>query len=68
MPTYRVPVVIKGFAMINYPDGKGVGDYIGGLPRDAEAEVRATAPFLGGAQMLDYTVELNGPAQHVKRN
>jgi hypothetical protein len=54
--------------MINYPDGKGVGDYIGGLPRDAEAEVRATPPFLGGSQMLDYTVELNGPAQHVKRN
>ena len=67
MPTYRVPVVIRGFAIIKYPDGKGAGDYVGGLPRDAEAEVRATAPYLGGARMTDYTVELNGPAQHVKR-
>ena len=68
MPTYRVPVVIKGFAMIKYPDGKGAGDYVGGLPRDAEAEVRATAPYLGGARMMEYTVELDGPAQHVRRS
>ena len=68
MPTYRVPVVIKGFAVIKYPDGKGAGDYVGGLPRDAEAEVRATTPFLGGARMIDYTVELDGPAQHVRRS
>jgi hypothetical protein len=37
MSTYRVPVVIRGFAIVNYPDGKGAGDYVGGLPRDAEA-------------------------------
>lgn len=68
MPTYRVPVVIKGFAVIKYPDGKGAGDYVGGLPRDAEAEVRATTPYLGGTRMIDYSVELDGPAQHVKRS
>jgi hypothetical protein len=68
MSTYRVPVVIKGFAVIKYPDGKGAGDYVSGLPRDAEAEVRATVPYLGGARMMDYTVELNGPAQQVKRS
>lgn len=68
MPTYRVPVVIKGFAVIKYPDGKGAGDYVGGLPRDAEAEVRVTTPYRGGARMIDYSVELNGPAQHVERS
>lgn len=68
MPTYRVPVVIKGFAMMKYPDGKGAGDYTGGLPRDAEAEVRVTQPYLGGARLMDYTVELDGPAQYVKRS
>ena len=68
MPTYRVPVVIKGFAMVTYADGKGAGDYVGGLPRDAEAEVRATPPYLGGTRLVDYTVELNGPAQHVTRS
>jgi hypothetical protein len=67
MPTYRVPVVIKGFAVVRYPDGKGAGDYVGGLPRDAEAEVCATAPYLGGARMVDYRVELDGPAQRVER-
>lgn len=68
MSAYRVPVVIKGFAIVKYPDGKGAGDYVGGLPRDAETEVRATVPYLGGVRMLDYTVELDGPAQHVKRS
>lgn len=67
MPTYRVPVLIKGFAVVSFPDGKGVGDYIGGLPRDAEAEVSATAPFLCGARMVDYTVEVAGPALPVER-
>jgi hypothetical protein len=68
MPTYRVPVVIRGFAIVKYPDGKGAGDYVGGLPRDAEAEVRATPPYLAGARMVDYTVDLDGPAQHIKRS
>jgi hypothetical protein len=68
MATYRVPVVIKGFALINYPEGKGVGDYVGGLPRDAEAEVVATPPYLGSKRMTDYTVELDGPAQQVGRS
>jgi hypothetical protein len=68
MSTYRVPVVIRGFAIVKYPDGKGAGDYVGGLPRDAEAEVCATAPYLGGARMIDYTVEINGPAQYVQRS
>lgn len=68
MPTYRVPVVIRGFAMIKYPGGKGAGDYAGGLPRDAEAEARATVPFLGATRLTDYTIELNGPAQHVTQS
>jgi hypothetical protein len=66
MPTYRVPVVIKGFVVVRYPDGKGAGDYMGGLPRDAEAEVCATTPFLGAARMVDYTVELSGQALRVE--
>lgn len=57
MSTSRVPVVITDFAMMNYPDGKGVGDYVGSLPSDAEAEVRATPPYLGGVRLMDYTVE-----------
>lgn len=68
MPMYRVPVVIKGYAVVRYPDGKGAGDYMGGLPRDAEAEVRATIPFLGSARMVDYTVDVSGDAQRVDRN
>lgn len=67
MPTYRVPVVIKGFAVVRYPDGKGAGDYLGGLPRDAEVEVRATPAYLGGARMLDCTVELSGQVQRIDR-
>ncbi len=66
MPTYRVPVLIKGFAVVKYPDGKGVGDYVGGLPRDAEAEVSANIPYLGGARMVDFTVALNGQAQPIE--
>lgn len=68
MPLYRVPVVVKGYAIVRYPDGKGAGDYVGGLPRDAEAEGRATTPFLGGARMVDYTVEVTGKAQPVGRS
>jgi hypothetical protein len=68
MPMYRVPVVIKGYALLRYPDGKGAGDYTGGLPRDAEAEVRATTPFLGGSRMVDFTVEVSGEAQRIERN
>ncbi|MCU0840061.1 MAG: hypothetical protein MUE49_15280 [Rhodospirillales bacterium] len=67
MPTYRVPVLIKGFAVVRYPDGKGAGDYVGGLPRDAEAEVCGTPPYLGAARMVDYTVELIGEARRVER-
>lgn len=54
--------------MIKYPGGKGAGDYAGGLPRDAEAEARATVPFLGATRLTDYTIELNGPAQHVTQS
>jgi|APFre7841882724_1041349.scaffolds.fasta_scaffold111831_2 hypothetical protein len=67
MPTYRVPVLIKGFAVVKYPDGKAAGDYVGGLPRDAEAEVSANVPYLCGARMVDFTIELDGQAQAVER-
>jgi hypothetical protein len=68
MPVYRVPVVVRGFAIVRYPDGKGAGDYVGGLPRDAEAEVRATTPFLGASRLVDYTVEVAGEAQPLARS
>ena len=67
MPTYRVPVVIKGCAVVKYPDGKGAGDYVGGLPRDAETEVSTNLPWICGSRMGDFTVELNGQAQQVDR-
>jgi len=67
MPTYRVPVVIKGFAVVKYPDGKGAGDYVGGLPRDAEAEASANLPWICGSRMVDFTVELTGQAQQIDR-
>jgi hypothetical protein len=63
MTTYRVPVVIKGFAIVKYPRGKAAGDYIGGLPRDAELEVCMNTPFLCGTRMQDCTVELAGEAR-----
>lgn len=65
MPTYKIPIVVKGFAMIKYPHGKCVGDYVGGLPRDAESEVLITTPFLGPEPMIDYTIELSGLAQQI---
>jgi hypothetical protein len=68
MPLYRVPVVIKGYAVVRYPDGRGAGDYTGGLPRDAETEVRATVPFLGSSRMVDYTVDVSGEAQRIERS
>lgn len=66
MATYRVPVLIRGHALVTYPEGKAVGDYLGGLPRDAEAEVRLTTPFICGARMVDFTVELTGPARRIE--
>jgi len=66
MLTYRVPVLIKGYAIVKYPEGKAAGDYMGGLPRDAEAEACANPPFLCGARMTDFTVQLNGPAERVE--
>lgn len=68
MPTYRVPVVIRGFAVIRYPDGRGAGDYTGGLPRDAEQEIRCTTPFLGGSRMVDFSVEVSGQAERIERS
>ena len=62
MVTYKVPVVITGFAVVKFPEGKAVGDYIGGLPRDAEFEVCNEAPFLCGSRMEDYKVDLAGEA------
>lgn len=64
---YRVPVVIKGFAIVKFPDGKAVGDYVGGLPRDAEEEVLVQPPpFLCGAPMEACTLELTGEAELVQ--
>jgi hypothetical protein len=63
MSTYRVPVLIKGYAILKYPQGKGAGDYTGGLPRDAENEVVLNTPFMCGTWMQECTVELAGEAQ-----
>ena len=62
MLTYRIPVVIKGYAIVKYPQGKAAGDYAGGLPRDAENEVVLNTPFICGAWMQECTVELAGQA------
>ncbi len=63
MPTYRVPIVIQGYAIVKYPDGKGAGDYTGGLPRDAESEVLINTPFICGVRMEGCTIALAGQAQ-----
>lgn len=62
MPIYRVPIVIKGYAILKYPQGKAAGDYTGGLPRDAESEVLINTPFICGARMEGCTVALAGQA------
>lgn len=63
MSSYRVPVLIKGYAVVRFGQGRGVGDYLGGLPRDAEFEVSQAVPFLCGARMQEASVELTGPAE-----
>lgn len=67
MATYRVPVLIKGYAVVRFGEGRGVGDYLGGMPRDAEFEVRNGVPYLCGARMEDASVELTGPAELIAR-
>ncbi len=66
MPTYRVPVLIKGLAVVKYGEGKSAGDCFGGLRRDAEAKVGANTPYLCAAQMADFGFKLNGQAQQAK--
>lgn len=69
MPAYRVPVLIRGIVTVKYPDGKAVGDYIGGLPRDAEQEVLAhPAPFVCGAPLEQFSIELADPAERAVPN
>jgi hypothetical protein len=66
MVTYRVPVLIKGYAIVRFPVGKASGDYLGALPRDAEFEALNTAPFLCGNVMEDFAIELAGQAAVVE--
>ena len=42
-----------------------VGDYMGGLPRDAEFEVRNQTPFMCGARMENFKIDLTGAARLV---
>lgn len=64
MVVYRVPIVIRGYVTVKYPDGKAVGDYVGGLPRDAEQEVlMQPPPVVCGVPLESCSVELAGPAQ-----
>jgi hypothetical protein len=65
MVVYRVPIVIRGFALVKFPEGKAVGDYMGGLPRDAEVEACCSTPFVCGSAIADFTVELAGQAERV---
>ena len=68
MVTYKVPVVITGFAVVKFPEGKAVGDYIGGLPRDAEFEVCNESPFLCGARMENCKINLAGETAREDRS
>jgi hypothetical protein len=63
MAAFRVPLVIRGYAVVRYGQGRGTGDYVGGLPCDAEFEALNGAPYLCGARMLEASVELAGPAE-----
>ena len=63
MLTYRVPIVIKGYAILKSPEGIGAGDYTGGLPRDAESEVLINTPFICGMRMQECTIALAGQAR-----
>ncbi|MEP7182460.1 MAG: hypothetical protein ABI886_09755 [Betaproteobacteria bacterium] len=63
MLTYSIPVVVKGYAIVKYPQGKAAGDCTGGLPRDAENEDLLNTPFICGARMQECTVELAGQAR-----
>lgn len=64
MTVYRVPVVIRGYAVLKYPDGKATGDYVGGLPRDAEQEVLLQPPpVVCGAPLEDCRFALDGLAE-----
>ena len=68
MVTYKVPVVITGFAVVKFPEGKAVGDYIGGLPRDAEFEVCNESPFFCGARMENCKINLAGETARADRS
>jgi len=63
MVTYHVPVLIKGYAIVKYPQARGAGDYTGGLPRDAENEAFGKTPFICSARMEECTVALAGQAR-----
>lgn len=65
MITYRVPILIRGYALVSYGQGRAAGDYMGGLPRDAEFEACNSVPFHCGSRMRDAQVELAGPAELV---
>lgn len=65
MTTYRVPLVIKGFAIVKYAEGKATGDYLSRLPRDAEREACNNTPHMCGARMEGCIVELAGAAEVV---
>lgn len=65
MPMYRVPAVIKDCAIVRLADGSGAGDYVGGLPRDAEAEVRSAPLYLCTARMAEYPAGSSGQALQV---
>jgi hypothetical protein len=66
MLTYRIPIVIRGFAIVKYAQGKASGDYMSGLPRDAEKEVCMNTPFLCGTRMQSCSIELTGDAEAVE--
>lgn len=63
MLIYRVPVVIKGHAVLKCPGGARVGHDTGGLPSDAGHEFALHTPLIDGACMEARAVALPGDAK-----
>ena len=66
MPTHKALMLTDSLSVRMHADGKSGGSYIRGFPRHAAAAVKATAPFLCGPRMFDYTIEVAGQARPVQ--
>jgi len=66
MLTYYVSILISGPAIVKHPQGRAATDHTGGLPLDVESGVTGSPPFICGAWMDKYTVELDREAQRAQ--